>query len=313
MKRKVIQLANSTAVISLPSKWVKKYGVKKGDEIEVGEEESRLIVTAEQTGSPKKQEIEVDMAGMAPRALMWTLVGLYRAGYDRIRILYDDTIQFEQIHLYVGNLLEGFQLTEEGKGYCVVESVSKGMEADFLPLFRKTLRLVSAMGQSSLEAIRNNDLQQLKEVLVLEDTNNRLSILCERMLTKGACGPSNVKSYFFVMAWHSQKMCNLYRDLCRYLVEKQKLKLSKKLFELYAYTNQVVQSYEEQYNHTEISRLVELFTETRRRAMDVDIAVYSKEEQRVVFYLLSILHRVSDISTVLIGIHESLRQKKDLA
>ena len=60
MKRKVIQLAHSTAVISLPSKWVKKYGVKKGDEIEVGEEESRLIVTAEQTGSPKKQEIEVD-------------------------------------------------------------------------------------------------------------------------------------------------------------------------------------------------------------------------------------------------------------
>ena len=33
MKRKVIQIANSTQLISLPRKWSQKYGVKKGDEI----------------------------------------------------------------------------------------------------------------------------------------------------------------------------------------------------------------------------------------------------------------------------------------
>ena len=35
IKRKVIQLAGRTLVVSLPSKWAKKHNVQKGDEIVV--------------------------------------------------------------------------------------------------------------------------------------------------------------------------------------------------------------------------------------------------------------------------------------
>ena len=33
MKRRVIQIGNSTQLISLPRKWAQQFGVKKGDEI----------------------------------------------------------------------------------------------------------------------------------------------------------------------------------------------------------------------------------------------------------------------------------------
>ena len=44
MKRKAIQLANQTLVISMPSKWVKEQGIKKGDEIDVEEKGKRLMI-----------------------------------------------------------------------------------------------------------------------------------------------------------------------------------------------------------------------------------------------------------------------------
>ncbi|MEK6964485.1 MAG: AbrB/MazE/SpoVT family DNA-binding domain-containing protein [Nanoarchaeota archaeon] len=309
MKRKVIQLAHSTAVISLPSKWVKKYGIKKGDEIDVSEEENQLVVQAEQIGSPKKQEIEVNLSGVSHRVLMWTLVAVYRAGYDRIRILYDDTLQFEQFHRFVSQLLEGFQVTQEGEGYCVIEGVSKERETDFQSLFKKSLRLISAVGNASLENIKNGEIKKLQDVLVLEEINNRLTILCERMLTKGGCVAPSVRPYYYIVAWHSQKMCNFYRDICRYLIEKPKAKLTKKLLDLYTYTNQVMARYEEQYVHTDAVRLVELYQETRLKISEIDFAQFSKEEQPVLLNLVSILNRAADISTVLIGIHEVEHQK----
>ena len=45
MKRKVIQIADSTQLISLPRKWALKYGIKKGDELDVEEQGSNVLVS----------------------------------------------------------------------------------------------------------------------------------------------------------------------------------------------------------------------------------------------------------------------------
>ena len=45
MKRKVIQIAESTQLVSLPRKWALKYGVKKGDEVDVLEEGNKIVVS----------------------------------------------------------------------------------------------------------------------------------------------------------------------------------------------------------------------------------------------------------------------------
>jgi len=45
MKRKIIQTAGKTMVVSLPSAWVKKYGIKKGEEVEVEERGAEISVS----------------------------------------------------------------------------------------------------------------------------------------------------------------------------------------------------------------------------------------------------------------------------
>ncbi len=44
MKRKVSLHGPSTLTVSLPSKWVKKYCIKKGDELDIEEKNSTLII-----------------------------------------------------------------------------------------------------------------------------------------------------------------------------------------------------------------------------------------------------------------------------
>ena len=59
MKRKVIQIANSTQLISLPRKWSQKYGVKKGDEITINYDGVvyRYVVRDTATVAPTKIEV----------------------------------------------------------------------------------------------------------------------------------------------------------------------------------------------------------------------------------------------------------------
>ena len=45
MKRKVIQIADSTQLISLPRKWAQKFNIKKGDELEVEEHDNKIVVS----------------------------------------------------------------------------------------------------------------------------------------------------------------------------------------------------------------------------------------------------------------------------
>ena len=46
-KRKVSLIGPSTLMVSLPSKWVKEFGVKKGDEINITENGPNLLLESQ--------------------------------------------------------------------------------------------------------------------------------------------------------------------------------------------------------------------------------------------------------------------------
>ena len=47
IKRRVIQIANSTQLISLPRKWTIQHNIKKGDELDVQEDGSKIILSTD--------------------------------------------------------------------------------------------------------------------------------------------------------------------------------------------------------------------------------------------------------------------------
>ena len=57
MGRKVIQIADSTQLISIPRAWGRKYNIKKGDELEVVEKDNMLEISTKR----EDQEMEITL------------------------------------------------------------------------------------------------------------------------------------------------------------------------------------------------------------------------------------------------------------
>ena len=62
MRRKVIQIADSTQLVSLPRKWAQNYGIKKGDELEVTEHGNRVMISVDK--NPQTESIEIDLSNL---------------------------------------------------------------------------------------------------------------------------------------------------------------------------------------------------------------------------------------------------------
>ena len=182
MKRKVIQIANSTQLISLPRKWSLKYGVKKGDELEVRENGTSLNISTEKV--PHVEEIIVDVSGLTPRLADRFLARAYQKGYDKITIKYDKPELMIAIQNKVPELL-GFEIMDQHKDSCVIQSISSKLEVDFDSLLRKAFLITLDMADSCLEALKNNDIKTLENLQYKDFDVNKFCYFCLRAINKG--------------------------------------------------------------------------------------------------------------------------------
>ena len=182
IKRKVIQIANSTQIISLPRKWTQKYGVKKGDELEVEENGSTLKIYTEKV--PHVEEIIVDISGLTPRLADRFMARAYQKGYDKITVKFDKIELLIAIRNKVKELL-GFEIMEQSKNSCVVQSISSKLEIDFDSLLRKAFFTTLDMADSCLEALKNNDTKTLENLYHRDFDVNKFCYFCLRAINKG--------------------------------------------------------------------------------------------------------------------------------
>jgi len=104
MKRKVSKIGQSTLMVSLPHKWVKKYNIEKGDEVEV--EIDGGIITIRQPGKSKQsKEWRMTLNTTYPKIIRIQLNTIYRSGYDRIIINYQNTETIKIIRKLVSDYL----------------------------------------------------------------------------------------------------------------------------------------------------------------------------------------------------------------
>ncbi|MBI1935631.1 phosphate uptake regulator PhoU [Candidatus Woesearchaeota archaeon] len=182
IKRKVIQIANSTQLISLPRKWTLKYGVKKGDELEITENGTSLKVSTEKT--PHFEEITVDVSGLTPRLADRFLARAYQKGYDKITIKFDKPELMIAIQNKVPELL-GFEIMEQNNKSCVIQTISSKLEVDFDSLLRKAFIITLDMADSCLEALENNDKKTLENLHFKDFDVNKFCYFCLRFINKG--------------------------------------------------------------------------------------------------------------------------------
>ncbi|MEM4264150.1 MAG: phosphate uptake regulator PhoU [Candidatus Woesearchaeota archaeon] len=228
MKRKVIQLAGKTFVVSLPSKWVKKQGIKKGDELEVDDSGKSLSIATQGRG---RSTASIHLNG--PEELMRRRINTaYKRGFDELELTYDDPKAIKAIQKEL-DLLLGYEIVKHGEKHCIIKCIANTLEEEYEVILRRIFLMLLEMGDESIKAIKNKEFERLNEIAMLENTNDKLTNFCKRVLNKNS-SQNSIMHYCIVR--ELEHIADSYAKICA-SVQESKMNVSKETVVLYEKTN----------------------------------------------------------------------------
>ncbi|MFH1848811.1 MAG: hypothetical protein ABH879_01340 [archaeon] len=214
MKRKIIELGKGCLVVSLPAKWASANGLRKGDELDVSEQGTSMVLGSQKHELHRKTEIEIPRNSLLIKRY---LAAIYRSGYDEAKITFIDPGSLKLIQRAVNDILIGFEIVEQGKSHCILKSIAGGLEEEFDTLLRRSFLVTKSMAENTLEAIKKSDFGRMAETYVLETTNNKLTLFCQRMIVKYRWKESRDSAFLFVLVYQLEKIADEIKYICDYI------------------------------------------------------------------------------------------------
>jgi phosphate uptake regulator len=181
MKRKLIQLSPSTAVVSLPSTWIRQNSLKKGEEVNVEEIENRIMVSTERKATDK--EITIDISKLKAKIMWGSIAAAYVAGYDSIIILTKDQKQKEFMSKVV-RYFPGMMIFEERKNKVHFKDITKGAKEDVDKILNRIFNMNISLMEDALEAVKAENWTTLADMKRRDWTINSYIEYCLRQLNK---------------------------------------------------------------------------------------------------------------------------------
>lgn len=227
MRRKIIQIAESTQLVSLPRRWCLKYGLKKGDEVEVEEKGNKVLISFE--GISQKKTLELNINNLEPMILR-VFVAIYKKGIDEIKVHFKDPKLLKSIQSAIGKEAVGYEITEQGRDYCIIRQVA-GELKDFEPILRRTFLMLVSMAEETYKHMSDGDFEHLKNIAFLEEANNRFTTSCRRALNKGIYNPEGPIGPFYYIVEEVENIADQYKYLCNafYDLKDKKIKFNKRV------------------------------------------------------------------------------------
>lgn len=301
-------MAGKTMVISLPASWVKKYGVKKGEELEVEEENNSLTIKTDK-GLKKEGKIVLNVSGHS-KLIRRYIGNLYKEGYDEIRLTFDNPLVLKEIEKHI-DLFLGFQIVEHGKDFCIIKNVAKVSHEEFDNVFRRSFFLTLSLANESLDLIKKKEFNKLKETAQLEHNQNKQYIFCLRVLNKYGYKVSKKMTFMYLLVERLEEICDEYRYICDCLSqESKKTEISKEVLLLYENVNNFLKLfYDCYYQPFEEARIIKTI-ETRNALWEDSLKMLkktkNKEDVVVLHHLINLIDKVYEAISPVFAIKVNL-------
>lgn len=300
MKRSIVQQGPSTLMVSIPMKWVKKYNLKKGMQVEVEDKGRELTISTQSKLEPKKKKISLLHSNTG---YVWReLSAAYVSGYDEIKVEYQDTKTYEFIEQYVLTTFVGFETIEHGKNYCVIKQILKENPDEFEIIMRRILLTLLHASEQFIHILETG--KDLSSIFPLERTNNRQTYYLRRILTKEGFVKEDKTTFASVMVYLLEQLMNQYK-YCTWAIEKRKSKKAKKI---------IIEHYKKV--HYKMELIYELYFSysqaTFEKIKNKTIRVDSKKEGSlkildedpiVINYIMSMIENLNNIAFQIHGIN----------
>ena len=299
MKRRVIQIADKTLVVSLPNDWVRQWGVKKGDELDVSESGPKLIASTTEYRPLKKGGVDVSNA--SERTLRWLLSSLHKKGYDEIEIKSDNPLHAVIIDNLLKDLFLGFAVVHRSGATCLIRSLAKELDDQLQVIVRRAFLVTLALADQSLETAKSKKFEQLKDLLELEKTNNQLTNFCERILNKKGLDEPVKTNFLYVIMWNLEKIADDYKYICEHLSAKKRI--SKETMELYDRVNKLLRNYYELFYKFDVEKLSVLSDDFKKLSKDIETSLSKGEDSIVLSHLYHVALKTVDFSASTFALH----------
>lgn len=204
MKRKVIQLAGKTYVVTLPNEWIKQWGIKKGEELEVKDVGPKLIVSTEQVRNLKRGVVDVNEA--TEQTLKWILSSMHKKGYDEIELQTSNEEHSKIVDDMLRNSFMGLTVINKTPKSIIIGAVSRELDDQLQTIVRRAFLVTVQMCEEISQIAKTNSLEKIDQVLSLEKMNNQLTNFVERVLNKKGLDDPIKNSFLYVIIWNLEKI-----------------------------------------------------------------------------------------------------------
>ncbi len=204
MRRKIIQIANSTQLVSLPRSWAIKHCIKKGDEVEVQPQGNQVIISTDKAA--EHDTAELDVSGIDRSSVIYYIRSAYRCGFNTIKVRFKNSTCHHHrtgktknvlsvIHQEV-NRLVGVDIIQQKEDYCIIKAISEPSEKDFDLLVRRIFRLTLDTYDDLITIARKGDMVLAETIEEKHDTITKFVSCCIRLMNQK--GYTNSDSAFFM-------------------------------------------------------------------------------------------------------------------
>ncbi len=284
LRRKVIQIAGSTQLVSLPRQWAKRNNIQRGQEVEVLEDGDRIIITA--SSEPVLERIELDITNLGEMTGR-CLRALYKRGVDEARITYKNPQLISLVQKSIANETVGFEILEQGENYCSVKYVSGEIE-EFDSILRRTFLLLINMAESSVRELKNANYAALENIAILEEANNRFTIVCRRALNKYGSKSSRKVGPLYYIIEELEHIADQYKYLCQHFVKlglKKTPPLNKDAIEMFESATRLIRVYYELFYKLDFDKVIKI-KEERNKAVDEAHRLLKKQMSPADYWLI---------------------------
>lgn len=300
MKRKVIQIAESTQLISLPRKWCLANSIRKGDELNVEYQADKLTVSCKPESKIEKAEIRMKEFGELTELAIYAL---YKKGVDEIKIYFEKPEDVQIVQNALHSTTVGYELVEQDSKGCLIKNIS-GNIMGFDSMMRRIFLLLISQAEESAKILSEKNLADTKNLFALEESNNRLTTLCRRYINKyGAPGNHKVGPYYRILE-EIEKISDDYKGISTLSnIKKDQVKINPNIIGAYTILTQFLRDFYESFYKFNAQKVLNI-TNTRKELIAKWIEELKNARNPVEIILmhnaLSILRRISSITATLL-------------
>ena len=163
MQRKVIKQSQTTLGITLPSKWAKKWYLKKGDTLNIEDNEGVLEIRPENFSIPEKKA-EFD-AHLYPGVSKIVFNNLSKRGYDQIKVFYKDEKEIEPIKQTLQYEATMFEIIKKEDWYITAKAISEANISEIKIMMNRVIMLLIEKINKFEEYLKTENHALLKDIL----------------------------------------------------------------------------------------------------------------------------------------------------